>query len=126
MSLVKSSDLDGFRAELRRSLRPLDHKAFEALRDRVVAALDDDGRIVVQKARRTEKPDALLEVVCAWTGIDPEPRAAAVALREIWPFADAPREEERHMSEPRDETAVLLSAMRQGERFATVRVLVVP
>ncbi len=126
MSLVKSSDLDGFRAELRRNLRPLDHKAFEALRDRVVAALDGDGRLVVQKARRTEKPDALLEVVCAWTGIDPEPRAAAAALREAWPFVDVSREEERHMSEARDETAVLLSAIKQGERFATVRVLVVP
>ncbi len=126
MSLVKISDLDGFRVELRRELRPLDHRAFEALRDRVVAALDADGRLVVQKARRTEKPEALLEVVCAWTGIDPEPRAAVAALKEAWPFAGAPREEERHMAEPRDETAVLLAALREGERYATVRVLVVP
>ena len=126
MSLAQRSELDGFRVELRKELRPLDHRSFEALRDQVVAALDADGRIVVQKARRTEKPDALLEVVCAWTGIDPEPSAAAAALRDAWPFADAPREEARHLSEPRDETAVLLAALRQGDRYATVRVLVVP
>ena len=126
VSFVKSSDLDGFRAELRKSLRPLDHRAFEALRERVVAALDGDGRLVVQKARRTERPEALLEVVCAWTGIDPEPRAAVAALKAAWPFAEAGRDEERHFAEPRDETAVLLSALRQGERYATVRVLVVP
>jgi len=126
MSLVKNSDLDGFRVELRRNLRPIDHRGFEKLRDQVVKALDADGRIVVQKARRTEKPDALLEVVCAWTGIDPEPRAAAAALREIWPFVNTPREEERHYAEPRDETVVLLSAMKVEERYATVRVLIVP
>ena len=126
MSFVRSSDLDGFRAELRKGLRPLDHKSFEVLRDRVVAALDADGRLVVQKARRTEKPEALLEVVCAWTGIDPDPRAVVAALKDAWPYAEASREEERHLAEPREETAVLLSALREGERYATVRVLVVP
>ena len=126
MALTQRSDLDGFRVELRKSLRPLDHRSFEALRDRVVAALDADGRLVVQKARRTEKPEALLEVVCAWTGIDPDPRAAAAALRDLWPFAEAPREEARYLTEPRDETAVLLAALRQEDRYATVRVLVVP
>lgn len=123
---VKSADLDGFRVELRKGFRPLDHRGFEALRDRVVAALDADGRLVVQKARRTEKPEALLEIVCAWTGIDPDPRAVVAALKEAWPYADASREEARHLAEPRDETAVLLAALRQGERYATVRVLVVP
>lgn len=126
MALVKSSDLDGFRVEVRKSLRPVDHRAFEALRDRVVAALDADGRLVVQKARRTEKPDALLEVVCAWTGIDPDPKAVVRALKESWPYADTSRDEERHMAEARDETAVLLSALRDAERYATIRVLVVP
>ena len=126
MALAQRSELDGFRVELRKALRPLDHRSFEALRDRVVAALDADGRIVVQKARRTEKPEALLEVVCAWTGIDPDPSAAAAALREAWPFADLPKEEGRHLAEPRDETAVLLAALRQEERYATVRVLIVP
>jgi hypothetical protein len=126
MPLTQRSDLDGFRVELRKSLRPLDHRAFEALRDRVVAALDADGRLVVQKARRTEKPEALLEVVCAWTGIDPDPRAAVAALKEAWPLAGAPREEARHLAETHDETAFLLAALREGERYATVRVLVVP
>lgn len=126
MSLVKSSDLDGFRVELRKTLRPLDHRGFEALRDRVVEALDADGRLVVQKARRTERPEALLEVVCAWTGIDPDPKAAVAALREAWPYADAPYAQARHLAEPRDETAVLLAALRFEERFATVRILVVP
>ncbi len=126
MPLVKSPDLDGFRAELRKTLRPLDHRGFEALRDRVVEALDADGRLVVQKARRTERPEALLEVVCSWSGIDPDPRAAAAALRDAWPFAHSPREEARHIAEPREETAVLLAALRQDDRFATVRVLVVP
>lgn len=126
MAFVQPADLNGFRVELRNRLRPLDHKGFEVLRDRVVAALDDDGRLVVQKARRTEKPDALLEVVCAWTGIDPDPRATVAALRAAWPYAGSPREEERHIAEPRDETAVLLSALKIDERFATVRVLVVP
>ncbi|RYG25974.1 hypothetical protein EON82_05115 [bacterium] len=126
MSLSRSSDVDGFRAELRKGFRPLDHKTFEALRNRVVEALDGDGRIVVQKARRTEKPEALLEVVCAWTGVDPDPRAAVSALKEAWPFAESPREEERFYVEPVAETVVLLSALKQEERYATVRVLVVP
>lgn len=126
MSLVKNADLEGFRVELRKTLRPLDHRGFDALRDQVVAVLDADGRLVVQKARRTERPEALLEVVCSWSGIDPDPRSAAAALQEAWPYADAPREEARHLSEPRDETAVLLAALRQGDRYATVRILVVP
>ena len=126
MPLVKSSDLDGFRVELRKTLRPLDHRSFDALRDRVVEALDADGRLVVQKARRTERPEALLEIVCSWSGIDPDPRVAARALRDLWPYADASREEARHSAEPRDETAVLLAALRDGDRYATVRVLVVP
>lgn len=126
MALVKNPDLQGFRTELQRTLRPLDHRGFESLRQKVVAALDADGRLVVQKTRRTERPDALLEVVCSWTGIDPDPRAIAKALREAWPFVESPREEERHISEPRDETAVLLAALREGDRYATVRVLAVP
>lgn len=126
MAFTKRPDVDGFRAQLRSQSRSLDHRSFEALRERVVAALDDDGRIVVQKARRTEKPEALLEVVCAWTGVDPDPQAVVDALREAWPFREATREEERHIVEPRDETVVLLSALREGERYATVRVLVVP
>lgn len=126
MSLSRSSDVDGFRAELRKGFRPIDHKTFETLRNRVVDALDNDGRIVVQKARRTEKPEALLEVVCAWTGVDPDPRAAVAALREAWPFVDAPREEERFYVEPVAETVVLLSALKVEERYATIRVLVVP
>ena len=126
MSFSRSSDVDGFRAELRKGFRPIDHKAFETLRNRVVEALDGDGRIVVQKARRTEKPEALLEIVCAWTGVDPDPRAAVAALREAWPFADAPREEERFYVEPVAETVVLLSVLKVEERYATMRVLIVP
>lgn len=126
MSFSRSSDVDGFRAELRKGFRPIDHKTFETLRLRVMEALDSDGRIVVQKARRTEKPDALLEVVCAWTGVDPDPRAAASALREIWPFAESPRDEERFYVEPIAETVVLLSALKIEERYATIRVLIVP
>lgn len=123
---TKRPDVDGFRARLRSNLRPLDHRGFEALRDQVVEALDGDGRLVVQKARRTEKPEGLLEVVCAWTGVDPDPRAAVQALQSVWPFSQAGLEEERHFAEARDETAVLFSALKQGERYATVRVLVVP
>lgn len=124
MARTRKPDLDGFRAALARDLRPVDHKNWALLRDRVVAALDADGRIVVQKARRTEKPEGILEVVCAWTGIDPDPDAAIAALEDSWPLREV--EGEKHIVEAREETVVLLSAVKDGDRYLTTKVLVVP
>lgn len=82
---MRKPEFEQFRAELVRGDRPLPPKARAPVRERIVALLDETGRILVQKSRQDGRDDALIEVHGTWVGADPSIEALVQTIRGVWP-----------------------------------------
>ena len=126
MPFLKKPAFENYRARLIASGKPIADWQAAAIQTKIVALLDTVPEILVQKARRMNHKDGLIEVSATWVGLDANPTKAVGILKSAWP-GDAFDSTENNFWLDRSEDAVLLAfaAPYPDGRYLTGRVLVV-
>ena len=93
----------------------------KTLEDEIVAALDANPEIVVNKARRLRRSRQMLEITANWMGLDATGPAMQKALLETWP-----REQDDYGVSKREDAAelVFLSSISETH-FVSGRILLI-
>jgi hypothetical protein len=104
----------------------LPEKAVVPVQAQVVAVLEQIPHLIVQKVRRLSHPDAMVEISCAWLGLDSSPEGASKALRAGWSdeaFGEAKTAHFVHQEE--DSVHLFFAAEYPEQRYLTGRVTAV-
>jgi hypothetical protein len=93
----------------------------KTLEDEIVAALDANPEIVVNKARRLRRSRQMLEITANWMGLDATGPAMQKALLDTWP-----REQDDYGVSKREDAAelVFLSSISETH-FVSGRILLI-
>lgn len=126
MAYVPKPQYSQFRHVLETTSKAIRYQEFDSLKDTVVSALESTGELVVNKVRRTERPGAIFEANCQWTGIDPDPEGVVRFLRQVWPGSEMKPTQEMHIIDIDGEQVILwFVAKGQDGGYISGRVLVV-
>lgn len=126
MPFLKKPAFENYRARLIAGGKPLADWQATTVESKVVALLDTVPEILVQKSRRTNHKDGLLEFSVAWVGLDASPALAVATLKAAWPgnvFEDVDNQFWVDRSE--DATLLAFAAGYPEGRYLTGRILVV-
>lgn len=87
--------------------------------------METDRSLIVEKVHFTSHPESMIEVVCAWVGLDAGQEAALASLKAVWSADILQAEEETATLDPQGDLVYLLfAATMPDDRFVTGKVLV--
>ncbi len=127
MPYVHKPAFEQTKTQYLRRLRALAYKEFAEFERQAVELLESTGLILVQKVRKTGKPDSMVDFSCQWVGLSPAPHEMEQTLKRLWPPQYLLKGQEFFTTVPVDEAMSLIYAAEPEEgRFLTGRILVQP
>lgn len=122
---MRKPEFEQLRHSLIRAAKAMPQQEREPYRQKMVSMLEEDGLLLVQRARKDGHDDALIEVHASWIGTDYSTEAIIGALKTVWARGFVEGGQLRHWIESEDEVVTLEFAWSgPGSGFLTGRVKV--
>ena len=116
---------ENFRHQCLSHGKPLLEKDTVPIQASIVALLDTIPELLVQKSRRLNSKDCIVEVTATWVGMDASQREAIAVLKRAWPGSVFGEHDEKFTIAGQEESVVLSFAAKYPEsRYLTGRILV--